>query len=446
MSTMLIKNGLIVTMDRDLRVLEGGVLVEDSEIKEIGNVEEKNVDEIIDAENKIVMPGLVCAYTRPYKLLLRAAPLKVKSPSDFTQKLQRVTWPFDESLTNEDIRISALASCSKLIKTGVTFFASLHSSQGSIGKSLDSVAFAAEKAGLRAFVGFEASERNTHAEGARGMRENIRFLENIQKKGVRESLVRGMVGVAPSFTASDELLRHGKRVANRFDVPLLISAAECELDTYHNLENFGKRTIERLRDVGVLSSNTVLANCVDVNKDELSILERAGAKVAHNPMGNMVDAVGVSPVVEMRERGIPIGLGNNGYILDSFENIRTLYLLHKAISGDPRTLSAEDALRMATVEGAKLYGMGNKIGSIEPGKRADIIIVNPEDLPTPLQRVNVMSHIVNSVRSRDVETVIVGGDLVMKNHNIKTLDEKRAMKKSKETARKVWKKFETTKR
>lgn len=428
-------------MDRDLRIIEGSVLIEDSEIKEIGNIEERDVDKVIDAKNKIVMPGLVCAHARPYQILLRAAPLKVETPSDFIQKLQRISWPFDESLTNEDIRISTLACCAKLIKTGFTFFAAIHSSQESIGKSLDSVASAVEKAGLRAFIGFEASERNTRAEGARGMRENIRFLENIQKEGVRDLLIRGMVGVASSFTASDELLRHGKRIANRFDVPILMSAAESGVDPYHNLENFGKRTIERFRDVGILSSNTVLANCVHVSEDELSILERTGAKVAHNPMSNMADAVGVPPVLEMRDRDISVGLGNNGYILDGFENIRTLYLLHKVNSGDPRALPPEEALKMATIEGAKLYGINNKIGSIEPGKRADIIIINPEDLPTPLQRDNVIDHIVNSIRSRDVETTIVGGDIVMKNHNIKTLEEKRAMKKTKETAKKVWKKI-----
>ncbi len=433
-------------MDRDLRIMKGSVLVEDSEIKEIGNIEERDVDKTIDAEGKIVMPGLVCAHSKPSQILLRAAPFKVEPPSDFTQKLQRISWPFDEVLTKEDIEISTLACCTKLIKSGVTFFAALHSSQGTIGKSLDSVHSAVEKAGLRAFIGFEATERNTRAEGARGMRENIRFLENMQKKGIRDSLIRGMVGIADSFTASDELLRHGKRVANRFDVPIVMSAAEGEVDPYHNLENFGKRTIERFRDVGILTSNTVLANCVHVSDDELSILERTGAKVAHNPMSNMADAVGVSPILEMRDRGISVGLGNNGYILDSFENIRTLYLLHKVISGDPRSLSPEEALKMATIEGAKLYGMNNKIGSIEPGKRADMIIINPKDLPTPLRRNNVINHIVNSVHSRDVETMIIGGNMVMKNHNIKTLEEKRAMRKSKETAKKVWKKFESTKR
>lgn len=421
--------------------MKGSVLIEDSEIKKIGNIEERDVDKTIDAENKIVMPGLVCAYSRPYQILLQAAPLKVEPPSDFTQKLQRISRPFDESLTKEDVEISTSACCAKLIKTGVTFFAALHSSQGTIGKSLDSVASAVEKAGMRAFIGFEATERNTRAEGARGMEENIRFLENIQKKGVRDSFIRGMVGLAASFTASDELLRHGKRVANRFDVPILMSAAEGKVDPYHNLKNFGKRTIERFRDVGILSSNTVLANCIHVNKDELSILERSGAKVAHNPMSNMRDAVGISPVLEMRERGISVGLGNNGCNWDSFENVRTLHLLHKAISGDPRVLPPEEALKMATIEGAKLYGMNNKIGSIEPGKRADIIIINPNNLPTPLRRDNVMDHLVNSVRSRDVETVLVGGKTVMKNNNIKTLEEKRAMRKSKETAKKVWKKI-----
>lgn len=438
----LIKNGLILTMDRSRRVIEGSISIEDGDIKEVGNPREDEADSIIDAEGKIVMPGLVSAYARPYRTLLRAAPLEVESPTDFTQILQRIWWPLEEEISNEDSHVATMGSCLEFIKSGITFFAGIQSSQSSIGKSLDHVASAIEKSGLRAMIAFAASERHTRAEGARGMKENVRFLEKMKKKSPDETRVGGMSGLDLSITSSDELLRHGKRVANSFDVPIVISTAEGKVDLYHNLENYGKRTIERFRDVGLLSSNTILANCVHVNKDELSIIEKTGAKIAHNPKGNMINATGVAKIPNMKERGIPVGLGNDSCIFDGFENIRLLYMVHKAATQDPRTITPMEALETATIDGAKLYEMENQIGSIEPGKKADMIIINPSNLLTPLRRDNVANYLVESADSSDIETVMVGGDLLMKNRSVKTLNEKRIRRKSIEKSKEIWENLE----
>ncbi|KXA92297.1 hypothetical protein AKJ64_03500 [candidate division MSBL1 archaeon SCGC-AAA259E17] len=426
-------------MDQNRRVMEGSVLVEDGEIKQVGDIDGDRADKVIDAEGKIVMPGLICAFTHPYKILLKGASMKVEPPSDFTQILQRVWWPLDEKLSKKEIHISTLSACLEFMRTGVTFFAGLHSSQESIGKSLDFVASAIEKAGLRAIIGFEASERHTRAEGARGMKENIRFLEKCQKSSSLETKINGMVGLSASFMSSNELLRHGKRVANRFDVPVAISAAEGRVDLYHNLEEYGKRTIERFRDEGLLSSNTILGHCVHVDDKELSMIEKAGAKVAHDPTSSLLNATGIAPVLKMKEMDIPVGLGNDDYILDHFENIRSLYFVHKGMAGDPRAISPVEALEMATIRGAELYDMENQVGSIEPGKQADIILIDPNPLPTPLLRGNAMDYVVKTVSKSDVETIMVGGEILMRSGNVKTLNEQKTMKKSRKTARKIWK-------
>lgn len=441
MAKILVKNGLIVTMDSKKRIINGSILVEGNEIKKVGNIENEDADKIIDAEGKIVMPGLICAFTHTSSILLRAAPLKIEPPTEFTQFLQRVWWPFDEELSNKDSHIGTLSTCTELIKNGITFFACSHSSQESIGKSLDYVASAIEESGLRALISYEASERHTVAEGARGMKENIRFLKNRQKKRPNETRVKGMVSLGPSFTSSDELLRHGKRVAEQFNSPLLISTAEGPVDLYHNLEVHGKRTIERFRDIGLLSSNTVLAHCLHINDEELSLIKKAGSKIVHNPTSNLLKGTGLAPIIKMKKLGIPIGLGNGSPLSNGFENIRSFYLIHKTKTGDLRTISPIEALETATIRGAEIYGLENKIGSIEPGKRADIIIVNAPDLPTPLRRDNVTNHLVSSTCGNNVETVMVGGDLLMENRNIKTLDEERTMKKSRKTAKKIWKKL-----
>ncbi len=439
---VLIENGLILTMDENRRVVEGSISIEGNEIEGVGNVGDKDAEKIIDAQDKIVMPGLVCACTHPYRTLLRSPFFRADSPSDFIQILQRVWWPFSEHLTDEDVYTSTLATCMEFIRSGTTFFAASHSAQGSVSKSLDSLEKAIEKAGLRAFIGFEASERKTRAAGARGMKENIRFLERRKKESSNNFRVNGMVCIEAPFTASDELLRHGKRVSSRFDVPLMISASEGKVDLYHNLERHEKRTIERLRDLGFLSSRTILSNCGNVNDDEMSIISRNDASIAHNPISNMQHAVETPDISQIKGKDIAVGLGNGGFVFDGFENMNILYNIHKFAAKNPSVISPEDALETATIGGAELFGLEDRIGSLESGKRADLIIIDTSDLFTPINRKNIFGQIINNVRGKDVETVMVGGDLVMENRNIKTLDTKRTRRKTKDTAKKLWKKIQ----
>lgn len=433
-------------MDKNRKIIEkGSIEIKDKKIKRVGKFQgDENPEEVIDASGKIVMPGLICSHTHSYGMLLRATPLKIDPPTDLMQILQRVWWPMDEAMTQKDAYASALITCLKFIKTGTTCFADTYSGPNSIGRSLDRISSAIEGSGLRAFIGFEATERHTRAEGARGMQENVRFLKRTLKK--KRSRVQGLVSIHASFTASDELLRHARRVSRRFNAPITIHASEGQVDPQHNLQEYGKRTVERLHDVGILSPNTVLAHCVHVNKDELSLIKKDGAKVAHNPMSNMLNGVGVAPVPRMLEREISVGLGNDGHIFDGFENLRSAYLIHKADARDPRVITPYQALEMATINGAKLYGLEDKLGSIETGKLADLIIINPNFLPTPLRKKSATKHLVDSIRGCDVETVIVDGRLLMREKRVITLDEGEVVEMSKKSAEKIWKKLGAIKR
>ena len=441
MVDLLIKNGIVITMDENRRVLKGAsVAIEDGKIKAVGQSKNKSrPEEVIDARGKIVMPGLICAHTHMYGALLRGAPLKIDPPTDLLQVLQRVWWPLEEVMTKRDANASALISCLESIKTGTTFLADTYSGPESITGVLDQTASAIQESGLRGLVSFEATERRTHAQGAKGMRENLRFIKKTKKKG--RGRVQGMISISASFTVSDELLSYGRRIASQNKVPLTIHAAEGAVDPYHNLENYGKRTVERLNDVGFLAQDTVLSHCVHVNDEELAIIKKSGAKVAHNPMSNMLTGVGVAPVPKMRALDIPVGLGNDGYVLDGFANIRAAFLLHKLALGDPRAMSAMEALEMATVRGAELYGLENKLGSIEEGKLGDVIIVNPSRIPTLLRPESAVDHIVNTVNGDDVETVVVGGRMVMQDRKVLTLDEKEVVWASRKSAKKIWQKM-----
>ncbi|MFN4133735.1 MAG: amidohydrolase family protein, partial [Candidatus Hadarchaeales archaeon] len=385
MADLVIKNGCIVTMDKNCRIISGGsITVEDGRIQSIGKKgRTPKADEVIDARGKIVMPGLVCAHTHLYGMLLRGAPLKIQPPTDFSQILQRVWWPMDEAMSRDDAYASALISCVEFLKTGTTLFADTYSGPESISRVLDKIAAAVEQTGIRGIISFEATERHSRAEGASGMRENERFIKKLKKK--RSSRVMGMICVHASFTVSDELLTYARQLASKYKVPMTIHTSEGLVDVYHNYERYGMRTIERLKEVGFLGPDVVLAHCVNVSDEELEIIQKSGAKVAHNPMSNMLNAVGVAPVVKMLRRGIPVGLGNDGYIFDGFENIRAAYLIHKVANRDPRVISPREVLEMATIKGAELYGLENELGSIEVGKLADIIVINPTLAPTPIK-------------------------------------------------------------
>ncbi len=442
MVDLLIKNGLVVTMDKDRRIIsDASVAVDDGRIVSVkrGRGGKGKPDEVIDARGKIVMPGLICAHTHLYGMLLRGAPLKIEPPTDFAQILQRVWWPMDEAMTKEDAYASALISCLEFIKTGTTLFADTFSGPNAISGVLDRIAAAVGQSGMRGIIAFEATERHTHAEGARGTKENERFIQKTKKERVHR--IQGMFSVHASFTVSDELLRYARELASKYKVPLTIHTSEGLGDLYHNYERYGKRTVERLNDVGLLGPDAVLAHCVQVNDDELAIIKKTGAKVAHNPMSNMLNAVGVTPAVKMLSMGIPVGLGNDGYIFDGFENIRAAFLLHKVALRDPRAISPMEALEMATIKGAELYGLQNELGSIEPGKLADIIIVDPTLAPTPIRPESVVGHIVNTVDGDDVETVVVGGNVLMRDRKLLTMEEADVVKTARKSAEKLWQKL-----
>jgi cytosine/adenosine deaminase-related metal-dependent hydrolase len=203
--------------------------------------------------------------------------------------------------------------------------------------------------------------------------------------------------------------------------------------------------VERLRDVGFLGPDVVLAHCVNLNDREIDIVAETRTGVAHNPMSNMLNAVGVAPILEMTKRNVRVGLGNDGYIFDMFENMRAAFLLHRVHSKNPNAIDPYTVLEMATINGAALYGVQSEIGSIEPGKKADIILIKPSILPTPLTASSVTGHLINTVDGDDVETVIVNGRPIVKGKKLITFDEDRAQSIAQTAATKLWDRLKTAK-
>jgi len=428
-------------MNPERLVIENGAVAVDGErIVDVGltrDVEARQrVDEVVEARGKIVLPGIVCAHTHLYGALLRGAPLKITPPGDFIQALHRVWWPCDEALTERDAYASALAAGVDMITTGTTCFADTFSGPNYIHGSLSAIARAIEEIGMRGVLAFEATERNSAEEGRRGLDENQRFIKEVNEKG--STLTRGMYSLHASFTVSDEMIVEARNRATRDKAYMTIHTSEGLVDLYHNLERYGKRTVERLRDLGVLGRDVVLAHCVHLDEGELDIVAENGCGVAHNPMSNMLNAVGVAPVPEMLRRGIAVGIGNDGYIFDAFENMRSAFLVHKLQRRDPRLITPLEILEMATINGAKLYGLDEEIGSIEKGKQADIIVISSDSIPTPLTPETVAGHIVNSVRGADVETVLVAGRVIMDRRILKTVKREEANSVAGQAAQALW--------
>jgi 5-methylthioadenosine/S-adenosylhomocysteine deaminase len=428
-------------MDVQRRILEDhAVALEQGRIVEIGKTvdlqKKHRTAETLDASGRIVMPGIVCSHSHAYGMLLRGASLNIAPPSDFTQVLQRVWWPLDEAMSLEDAYASALVASVEFAKSGVTTFADTYSGPNSITGVLDSIARAVEEVGITGFVAFEATERHSKDEGEKGVQENVRFAEKAYSKS--ESKAKPLFSIHASFTVSDDLIKRVRTLATKYHVPITIHVSEGLGDLHHNLENYGKRTVERLRDVGLLGPDVVLAHCVNVDENEINSIAQTKTGVAHNPMSNMLNAVGVAPIVRMLEKGVKVGLGNDGYIFDMFENMRSTYLLHRVHHKNPSVIDAYAVLEMATIGGARLYGMEHEVGSIEVGKRANVIIIKPSLFPTPLNASSVVGHLISTVDGDDVETVLVDGKPVVKNKQLLTFPEEEAQLISQNTAAKLW--------
>src|SRR5512136_1222493 len=223
MTSILVKGGTIVTMDPRHRILsDQSIIIDDGKFKAIGKTDEitrhSKIDEIVDASGSIVMPGLICSHTHLYGILLRGAKLNVHPPSDFTQILQRIWWPVDESLTFDDAYASALVACLEFLKTGTTTFADTYSGPNSIEGVLDRIAKAVDEVGIRGLVSFEATERHSKEEGEKGVRENARFA--LRMKQELRSKAMPLFSLHASFTVTDELIRSVRELATKFAVPI----------------------------------------------------------------------------------------------------------------------------------------------------------------------------------------------------------------------------------
>ena len=323
--------------------------------------------------------------------LPRGMALKDAPPRDFTQILERLWWRLDRALTPDDVTYSALVCLIDAIRHGVTTLIDHHASPNACAGSLDLIAAAFEQAGLRGCLCYEVSDREGPAKAKAGIRENERFVKLVRRlaqdrgrpktrfdssvppsplpssttaaispfgpsqgEGARAPLLAGMMGLHAAFTLSDETLAEAAGVAHDLGVGCHIHVAEGRADGQKSEMTYRERTVERLQRLGVLGPQTIAAHCIHIDDNEMALLAESGTMVVHNPRSNMNNAVGTARVDAMLQRGILVGLGNDGFSNDMFVEMKAAYLAHKAANGDPQAMPADMVQTLAIANNARI--------------------------------------------------------------------------------------------
>jgi 5-methylthioadenosine/S-adenosylhomocysteine deaminase len=417
---LLIVGGTVVTMDERRSVIEdGAVAIKDGSILRVGtraNVT-KNLrpKQIIEAKGKVVIPGLINTHTHVPMGLFRG----IADDLDLQEWLTQYIFPAEAKNVDEAfVRAGTRLGLAEFIRAGTTTYCDMYYFE-------DAIADETAKAGVRGVLGetlidFPAPDNKTFAEA-------VIYTEKFVKKWQGHQLITPAIAPHAPYTVSEEHLKQTRAMSDRLNAPLIMHLAEAETETeFIQQKHKGIRPIEYAESIGFLSDKLIAAHVIQANEKELDILKKRDVGIAHNPQSNMKLAAGVAPVPSMLKKGLRVGLGTDGAAsnndLSLWEEMDTAAKLHKVFAKDPKVVTAEEVFMMATIGGARALHLEDSIGSIETGKRADIVIVGFTELhQTPFY--NVYSSLVYATKSSDVETVVINGKLVMNNRRLLTLNE-----------------------
>ena len=409
-----------MTMDQEKRViLNGAVAIDKSKIIAVGTKSEIwgkfTSKQNINADGKVIIPGLINAHTHVPMTLFRG----IADDLDLQKWLTGYIFPAEAKNVDEKfVRAGTRLGLAEMIRGGTTTFCDMYYFE-------DAIADETFKAGVRGVLGetiidFPAPDNKTNA-------EMMAYAEKFINKWRENSLIIPAIAPHAIYTVSKENLKSIRQLSDELNAPVVIHLAETQTEVDDISKQKSARPIEYLDKINFLNDKTIAAHVVFANDAELEILKNKKVGIAHNPQSNMKLASGVAPVPKMLEMNLPVGLGTDGAAsnndLDLWEEMDTAAKLHKVFSSDPKVLSAEQAFEMATIRGARALHLENKIGSIETGKLADIVIVDFDSLhQTPY--FNIYSALVYSTKASDVSDVIINGKIVMRDKDLKTLDEK----------------------
>ncbi|MCP4142705.1 MAG: putative aminohydrolase SsnA [Chloroflexi bacterium] len=443
---MLITNANLITWGTENKILHGySIYIKGDKIADIApdpELAERYPNATrVDARGQFVMPGNICGHTHFYGAFARGMGIPGDAPKDFPQILDKLWWNLDKALNEDDVRASALVCLVDAIKHGTTTLIDHHASPNFIDGSLDVVADAVTKSGLRASLCYEVTDRDGEAKMQAGVRENVRFIKRMQAES--DARLAASFGLHASLTLSESTLDFCKE-----SIPegsgFHIHAAEGLADQDDSLAKSGLRVMDRLNKHGILGPKSIAAHAIHVDAAEIQTLADTGTWVTHQPRSNMNNAVGVSPVESLLRAGVKVGLGNDGFSNTMWDEWKATYLLHKSANGDPRRMGGYTVKEMAIENNAalaKTFFPDAPLAEISVGAFADLIFVDYHPF-TDLNAGNLPWHILFGFNESMVTTTIVGGEMLMKDRELLTLDEEEIAAKTREFSAKTWKRYQ----
>jgi len=420
MSSILIKNGTLVTMDSANTIVRSDLLVSDGRIADVGG-SGQTADTVIDAAGCTVIPGFVQTHIHLCQTIFRGA----ADDLALIDWLKQRVWPMEAAHSPASIKASARLGIAELIKGGTTCALTMETVNhtGEVFKVV-------EETGFRATVGKCMMDKGDEVPSALqeqtgdSIDESVALLE--EWHGKAGGRIRYCFAPRFAISCTRDLLERVAVLARARGVMVHTHASENRTECELVQQESGLRNVAYLDSLGLTGRNVALAHCVHLNSAEIEILRTSGTNVVHCPSSNLKLGSGIAPVAKLLEQGISVSLGADGAAcnnrLDMFTEMRTAALLQKALHG-PEVLPANRVLRMATADGARALGLDAEIGSLEVGKRADLSVVRLDRLhATPVK--DVVSALVYSAETEDVDTVLINGEFVMRDRKLLTIDER----------------------
>jgi 5-methylthioadenosine/S-adenosylhomocysteine deaminase len=425
----IVTGGTVVTMDGQRTIYDdGAVVVTGDTIVAVGPRAELQAQyegrQTIDARNKLVLPGFINGHTHVPMTLFRG----LHDDVTLNEWLYKYIFPAEAKNVNEDfVRWGTRLAAAEQIRSGVTTFADMYYFE-------DAVAEETKAAGMRGvlgetFIDFPAPDNKSNA-------AMLAYTEKFLQKWQGDPLIHAAPAPHSIYTCSKKTLQDAAALARKYHAPILIHLSEMKKEWDDSLKNNGATPVQYLDQIGVLGPDVVGAHCIFVDEADRKILAQRNVGCVHNPSSNMMIASGVSPVPDMRAAGVAVGLGTDGPAgsnndLDLMEEIDLAAKLAKITKMSPLALNAKAVVEMATIDGARALHMEKEIGSLEKGKKADLILIGLDE-PNAVPMYDVYAQIAYSLKACDVETVIIGGRVVMRDRKLLTVNEQEAMAKARE--------------
>ena len=430
--TILIKGGTIVTMDEQNFIVRGDVLIRDGRIEDVGSHLNAEANEIIDATGCAVLPGFVQTHIHLCQTLFRGA----ADDLALIDWLKQRVWPMEAAHTAESIRASARLGVAELIKGGTTCALTMETV-----RHTEEVLRVVTETGFRATVGKCMMDKGDdvpgelHEETQQSIRESVGLIEKWH--GSAGGRVRCCFAPRFAISCTAELLSAVSELSRKHRVMIHSHASENKNECEMVESETGRRNVAYLDSLGISGAHVLLAHCIHLDTEEMETLARTKTNVAHCPSSNLKLGSGLARIAEMLARTIPVSLGADGAAcnnrLDMFTEMRTAALLQKLAHG-PEVLPAARVLRMATIDGAQALGLEKEIGSLEVGKRADVIVLKLDQLHSSPQP-DVVSALVYSAVASDVRTTIIDGQVLMRDGELLTLNEASVLEDANREAR-----------